>query len=392
MFLRLSLVLAFLTYTHFLSAKTIYILDFDGTIINDSSLDSPWKTPWVLKKIDQVSNSAQLDPDLNKLPSTIQVSFAEYMKYYSDWGKGNSSIAGLKKITLPADLYLERPQVIIPGYYFADPNLTFQYYKASHNGANYLIDDYQKAKERLRLSRSQKIAFLGDAWDLFQHVLSDLSTVGNLNLFTARTQTQEDFIEFFKALEIDGLIKYSKGYNKRNLQVTPTIHNLQGPDSILTGRSLVEGKKNVVIATVKQLSNSSAEPTLDYSISDPSKTDYMHTVVIGEDDPNNISNLLKTLKELSYGTYTRKIKLVLFISGPFETVLEYKSRISKKVPLDPKNFETQARWIVFDQGLLRYATMDEINNYNGKKPLVDPKISSKLIDTKLCVQFLDGAR
>lgn len=357
-----SLSLIFFILSAFPShAKLVVISDFDGTFIDDSRLNSSWKTPWVMRRVDRLSSSAQIDPLLRNLPDTIQISAAEYISYISKWSTRNGNISSHDLVQLSNDPFLVRPKVIVPGYYYVDPETTFQFYRTTFDGPNYLIQNYEEAMVRARRQRLSKDDFKGPAFPLVQNILKNPSTVGNLHIFTARDQSQDHFSQFLNRLKQDGHILHDVGLNKRGQLVEPTVHQLQGLESILYGRTLVEGKRSVVERIVKQLAHSSAELTSDYSITKPNVRKDMHTVIVAEDDPVNVQALVKLMRELSAGHSTRSVKLVLFNTGSDEILAAstlFHNRETNRI--NP--------WIVFDQGFIRFATLDEINLYTKGEP------------------------
>ncbi len=368
-----------LSFFHVSQAKYTYILDFDGTIVDDARTESSWKTPWVLRRIDRVRSSTQLSDELRRAPQKIQISFAEYVFNLGKWSVGDGSIGNYSPIQLPEDPFLIRPKQIVPGYYYVDLNVTFRFYKTGSEGENYAVQNYLEAKERIKKSKLDPMDFAGRAFPLLAQATNDPLTVGNLHIFTARDQSQRQFNELFDLLQRHGHIEHAIGKNKRGLPTTPTVHNLQGIDSILYGRSLVEGKLSVVESIARQLSNSSAPKTLDYSAKDPSKIIETHTVIVAEDDPTNATAIIDLLVSLSHANSTRKIKLV-FMNTATDKVLSGLS------------YPYNSKWLVFEQGFPRQASPQEVSNYLGDKPLAQPSIRTAFMtsDFSMCLTYLDS--
>lgn len=361
-------------------SKIIYILDFDGTIVDDGRLDSVWKTPWVMRRIDRVNSSTQLRLNLVESPETIEVSAAEYVALAGQWSVGNGSVGSYKEVKLQKDPFLNRPELIIPGYYFVDENLTFRFYKKGPNDENYLELHYQQARQRIQALGVDPLSFAGPAFPVLVQALSSSSTVGDVHIFTARNQGHDAFQLFFQQLSDDGFVKFSSGENKRGLVTKPTLHQLQGLESILYGRYLTDGKKSVAENLIRQLSNSSADLTNDYSSEDPSKVSSTHTVIIAEDDPSNIQALFKLLNELSHGHTTRKLKIVLMNTAPDHV-------------LRASSYPYNLKWVVFNQGFPRAATGLEIKNYLGEK-LVPQNFKGPIstpASAAFCIEYLQGS-
>lgn len=356
-------------------AKIIYVLDFDNTIFDDSNPDSSWKTPWVLKKVSMVNSSAQLGAVLSASPVTIQITPAEYANFQNMWAKDKTTLGSLTEVQLQTDAFLSRPKTIVPGYYRIDEN-TFEFYKTGLNGENHLAQNYIQAKERVRRKRTPNFDFLGNAFPIFKKAMSDPSTVGDVHIFTAREQTSDEFQMLFEMLEQDKLIMHTTGINKRGLDSRPTIHQLQGYESILYGRSLSQNKKSVIQKLVTHLSMSTSDLTDDFSAEQEKMFQMVktHTLLVAEDDPINIREIATLMRELSYGHTTRKIKLVLLNTAPLDVINN----------LSPP-FNQQ--WIVFDQGYIRAAHKNEIQNYTGETSLT----STKNPGGKYCGFYLKGS-
>lgn len=354
-------------------AKYKYIFDFDGTLVDDGRLESSWKTPWVLKKVDQLSSSTQINKALRAMPDTIEVSFAEYINLLSQglWANGNGSLGSYSEVSLPQDPFLTRPKNIIPGYYHVDSE-TFKFYRTDLSGIDYPLKNYIEAKERIKRFRLNSLDFSGPAFNVFQQAMSETSTVGDVHIFTARDQGLH---LLFEELQKDKLINHVTGINKRGLAVMPIVHNLQGPESILYGRTLVEGKREVLRRLAINWAMNTADLTTDYAAHDPSQLVETHTIIVAEDDPSNILGVGRLMSELSQEHTTRKLKFVLFNTAN-EVV------IGNSMP--PFN----KRWMVFDQGSIRHATEKEIQNYTGQAPLKAKSIFSNSANS--CDGYLKG--
>ncbi len=360
-------------------AKYVYIFDFDGTLVDDSRINSSWKTPWILRKVDQVRSSAQINSSLTQATDNIEISAGEYIAHMGLWSVGNGSLGSSKEIKLIKDPYLKRPEVIIPGQYYVDPNITYKFYRSSVEGTNYLVTNLYEAKSRIESQRLSPFDFAGPAFPVLQKAMQSAATVGDVHLFTARNQSAEEFQSFFDQLKLFGFLENSRGINRRGLLTTPSVHQLQGIESILYGRSLTEGKKNVVDRIIKLTTNTNSPTTFDYSAENPNEIVSTHTIIVAEDDPSNINVLIHLLTELSHGHSTRNLKLVLMNTAP--------DFILQRSPF-PKN----TKWLVFNHGFVRAASENEIKNYTGAHslPQEDRSYSNQTRSSgNMCSEFLN---
>ena len=357
-YVLLGVLLFFSFYSNKSHAVYKYILDFDGSIVRDGELSDPWRTPWVLVKVNNVSNSVQLNQDVVSAPKTIQVSFAEYVTYLSRWAKADRMLADLSPLELESDLFLERPQVIIPGLYRVEPSQTFVHYRQGVE-RDHALEDYYAAVQRLDVQGRNADEFQGEAFPLLKKALSRKETVSNVTIFTARDMNMQPL--FDKWAE-EGLLKYSRGVNKRGRETQVEVNNLQGLESILHGRHLIEGKVETVRAKARETSLGHANKTWDYSASKPDEVVKGHTLLVVEDDPKNFLAIAELMLELSSEYRLKETKYVL-VNAAKESVISNLSRFS------------QSRWWVFVGGFSRPATEDEIKNYTSTEVLAHPDIS-----------------
>jgi hypothetical protein len=332
-----------------------YILDFDGSIVRDGELTDPWRTPWVLVKVNGVTTSAQLSSTVVNAPRTIQVSFAEYTTHLNRWAKADQLLADLSPIELEEDPFLERPNVIIPGLYRVEPSQTFVYYRQSTERDN-ALEDYYAAKERLRSQGRDLNEFMGEAFPLLQKAMSRPETVGDVTIFTARDMDLQPLIDLWAD---EGHIVHSVGMNKRGREVTPRVNRLQGMESILHGRNLIEGKVGTVKEAARETSIGNSKKTWDYGAKNPELIEFGHTIIVVEDDPKNFMAVAEVMLELSAEYRLKETKYVL-VNAASDSMISNLSRFSS------------SRWWVFYGGFARPATEKEVANYTSTEVLRNP--------------------
>lgn len=371
---RALVCLAVGVFTAQTEARTLYLLDFDGTITDDQSDLSSWRTPWILRRIDRLRSLLQPNPLRLDLPETIELSYREYRRLAPLLGKGDGQINSLAPATLDFDpLYPDRPTQIIPGYYAIDENITFKYYRPSRRrSVSYLVTHLEEAVARAKLlnvqrsqmlgrklSPSEQSTWKGRAFPLLQHALSKPETVADLVVATARWHADWEFHKFLKALQTAGEIQYTHGPSRGGIKAHPRFHSLSEPESLQFGRHGLGPKKAEVLkAEAAQLLNSPADMHEELS-QDPVEAAKglkrkTHTMIVAEDDPRFVQAMRKTLEELSGELYySTHVKFVLLNAGTDEDV-------------------RQARWpwryTVFHLGFGREATREEIAQWTGVAP------------------------
>jgi hypothetical protein len=370
--MQLALLMAFGLAPFGTHARTLYLLDFDGTITDDQSPLSSWRTPWILRRIDRLRSLLQPNPARLELPQTIEISYREYRQLARLLGKGDGQINSLQPITLAPDpLHPEKETEIIPGYYAVDEHISFKYYRpARRRYYSYLVNHLEEAVKRTqilnddlvgRLGREplpeEKYKWKGLAFPLVQLALSNPETVTDLVVMTARWHAEWEFQKFLKTLRDLGEIQYVHGSDRGRRRVLPRFHSLAEPESLQFGRHGLGSKKaNVVMAEAAQLLNSPANFHEELS-ADPVEAAKgvrrsTHAMIVGEDDPRFVDSIRKTLEALSGELYySHKIKFILLNTGSDE---------------DLKQARWPWRWTVFHLGFGREATLDEVAQWTGR--------------------------
>jgi hypothetical protein len=333
--------------------RTLYVLDFDGSINNDHSPNPAWKTPWILFRVESVRSLMQKTPGELQLPETIDVSYQEYLRLRPLLAKGPTEVGELNAQALVGDpLWTDRPNQIIPGYYFVDRNHSFKYYRPGRKRKNYLLRDYKDALSRRQLDPSS-----GDIWGLafplLETALSREFTVGDVVILTARDHEAREFREFLRALKEDGFIRHAAGRNPRGQKQEPRFLSMHAPEALVFGRdgSVARRKAQAVLDLARQLVETSdglehEELSFEEDESLAGVTRKMHTMIVAEDSPSNVDAIRRALEELSSELgFQSKVKFVLLNTGDESAV---------------KESRWPYRWTVFRHGFGRAARPEEI--------------------------------
>jgi hypothetical protein len=352
-------------------ARVVYLLDFDGTITDDQSDLTSWRTPWILRRIDRRRSLLQPSPEEFDLPETFEITFQEHRRLASLLGKGDGLIGSLTPLTLEPDpLRGGEPITFIPGYYAVDDRITFKYYRpARRRQKSYLVNDLQEAIARADVMNAEKMEILGRplreeekyrwkgyGFPLLKKALASPYTVSDLVIFTARWHADWEFQQFLSLLKKQGLIENDRGRSRNNRVSWPRFHSLNEPEALQFGRyDLGEKKANVLLAEAASLLNSPGVTHEELS-SDSLEAKMgikrrVHTMIVGEDDPRYLDTLRKTMEALSGELYyTHKIKFILLNTGS---------------DADVARARWPWRWTVFHKGFGREALPEEITAWNA---------------------------
>lgn len=334
-----------------LQAKKRFLVDFDGTLVNDHAPEPGWRTYWTLKRIEQLHSSMQPNPSASVTtgsepllsPTTIDVSFAEYSRLAKLIGKGEGMLGDLNPVTLDKDpAHPNRPSRIIPGYYRISPDISYSRFRPGVDGTNWMLSDYKDAKSRAKNSQGKQ-TWQGRAFPLLQVAAPD-----EFVLFSARGHTLEEFHALLAAFQKDGLLPRKQAFK-------PRAHFLNDSDAIVFGRTLTDKKVQAVLAEAQQLLFGPFETheelvTDEYEARKGVKRP-MHLLLVAEDDPRFTVAISSALEVLSQDLhYSQKIKFVLFHTGDAAEVA------SGRWPF---------RVTVFDRGFGREALPEEIQQWMG---------------------------
>lgn len=338
------------------NAKTLYVLDFDGSINNDHSPQPAWKTRWILYRVRHLRSLLQTSPDELGLPETIDISYGEYIRLRPLLAKGEGVIGDLKPRELDADpLWTDRPTTIVPGYYYVDPDHSFKYYRPGLRNKNYILRDYQDAKRRHEIS-AESDGWQGLAFPLLRKALSSEASVHDLAILTARHHTTREYMQLLEAMKKDGFVKYVTGKSRSGRKTMPRFYSLQAPDALAFGRhGISERKASAVVELARELLEANdgqehLELASDQDQASQGVRRKMHTLIVSEDSPQNVESIRKALEMLSteLGFHAR-VKFVLFNTAPEDVVAQAR---------------WPYRWTVFSGGFGREALPTEIADWS----------------------------
>lgn len=352
-------------------ATTRYILDFDGTITDDRSDLSSWRTPWILRRIDQLRNLLQPNPVKLDLPETVEVSYREYRELGGLLGKGSALISSLQKYELrPDPIHQERPVDFVPGFYAVDDGITFKYYRPSpRRQKSYLVDHLNEAEERAAILNKEKAERLGRnlqaremfrwqglAFPLLKKAMYSKYTVGDLVLMTARWHADWEYKKFFRELHAMNYTAFASGVNSHGDTIYPRVHSLQEPESLQFGRYGLGQRKAAVVQTEAAELLSRNLPKHSELSSDGLEAERgirreVKTLIVAEDDPRYLDSIRKVLEALSSDLYyTHQIKFILLNTGQ---------------PDEVNQARWPWRWTVFHKGFGRPALPAELELWTG---------------------------
>ncbi len=300
-------------------AGSIFLFtDFDETLIR--SIDSPWKSYFILNKIEELHSIIQHTDNYEKMPLKFPISTDELSKMEYFLGKGPRRINRTDLFKLNQDLvYTDRPSYIIPGYYELNDAVSFKRYR--HNPkVNYLLEDYLHTKTRQNKDRR---SFYGLSYDTFSWLMKNPSG-GEIIVNTLRGQKVEDFRQLFEAfVEHKDL---EKMYSKSEFNSKFRLYSANSLGSRMHGRYLHEKKKNALTNELQDIVHRNLEEgegflhtNMDKALR--GKREKKHLIIIAEDDPDLVSELFKKTQELSQQPlYRNKIKFVFFNAGRIDFV------------------------------------------------------------------------
>jgi hypothetical protein len=355
------------------SAKIRYVLDIDGTLVQDQGPTAGWVSYWTLKRIDQRHTSLQPVPESDPQSNPfVDISFGDYRRFLYELGKDEGMLGGFEPRNLSFDpVYPDRNLRFVPGFYRVSNDLTYRRYRPNYEGGlSYLLEDFHDAKLRQQLSRG-KLKWQGPAFPLLVAGLSDPAEVDSVVFSTARYQTEEEIFAWLEEMKTDGLVKNVRGKNAAGEPIRPRHHPLHGPDAILFGQKLLEKKIQVPADEATQLLNGISLPHSELVPDEygarAGQTALYHTVITAEDDPMFVRAISRKLEGLSSDLhFSHRIKFVLFNVGGTERGTE------------PNSYRWPWRWTVYDRGFGREALPEEIKLWTKKK------------SDRACIQILRG--
>lgn len=333
------------------AGRTVRLLDFDGTIVDDQSATSTWRTDWILARIDRMHSAMQVVPAQEAAPPTLSVSYRDYLRYANRLGR-DGMINSLTPVPLDPDpVFRGRPRSFVPGWYQIDDSITFKRYEPTPRGTDYLVQDWQNAELRTRYMNASgslpgpaPYDWRGPGFSLFHAGMSDPSTVGDTKIFTRRDPTDAGGQRLLDAWAAGGVIGHSRGVDGLGGATTVKWHSLVGgPESVLFShgsRHLAADKAQVVQDEATALLHGPHDGT-------PGP----HTLIAGEDDPANVDAVARIMAELSAsGDFAYGITFVLLNASSDEAFKTARHRF---------------RYSVFERGRARGATAEEIASWTA---------------------------
>lgn len=322
-------------------ARDVRLLDFDGTIVDDHSPQSSWRTYWVLVRNDEPTSAMQVAP--SGVPATLRVSYRDYLHTVRFLGRSDV-FNSLTPLSLEPDpIQRGRPNVFIPGHYYVDPAMSFKYYRpAVGRGKSYLVRDYLHARERTEILNSAdeaQFSWRGPAWSIWAAGLAQPETVQDTKIFTSRWHHEWEWGEWLRLLKEHGEIRQIEALDHAGRMIRPVVHNLKSPEARVFSRisgSLAEKKVQVVLDEAMALLHSPGREK--------------HRLLVAEDEPRYVEAIGLALRDLS-GSYGYRHRIQLFL---FNTGLDWEREGSPFADA----------WTVFEDGFHRPATADEIASWS----------------------------
>ncbi len=181
------------------NAETLYVVDFDGVIIETRAdrvgSGAGFPTRFRLFRNFFRSNALQAAPSG---PEFIEVTTAELEAMEPYLAKGDGRTGTQNKV-----FKLSSGQEVIAGeYHLRSPDSYYQHHEGAQ-GTNWLLKAFKEAEARDPKGKSWK----GPFWDYMTKILSSPETAHNFSILTARAHSREEWQEFFSYLKKRGHIK-----------------------------------------------------------------------------------------------------------------------------------------------------------------------------------------
>ena len=244
-------------------ADTWYLLDFDGTAVDDQSPRSTWHRMWHLKCVESLRNSAQINPQALGLPDVVPVTYREVRRLMPMLARGPAELNWPHPVALDADpLHPERQLEIIPGCYAVSRDRTFGEYRPAVGGESHLLRVLDEAERRAVMMNdafarehgrepdaTERFGWDGPAMPLIRQAMSKRGSVERLAFFTASNHLPWEWDGFFKKLRALKRIRHAHGMDRHGGRTVPHVFSVKDPESIFFGRAgMVEIKGNITRA------------------------------------------------------------------------------------------------------------------------------------------------
>lgn len=335
------LVLIWVTFTICsASAAQLFFFDYDGTILLPKKSDKNALGIYDTKvKLFKIHNRPNLLVNLPDGPEVIEVSASDIKhkltrinevteEEESILSPKDGRIGSLEKVTLSDG------STIVPGLYRIMIPESFEYYRESPEGRNYLLEDFKLAEQ---LEAKKIGTFKGPFWSHMVNLLSDETSAKQFGLITARGHSSREWKELFDYLLERGYIKY--------LPDLKNIHNINRPEYEKYGMGDSDTIRKVELLKDIALNLSKKRNTNDDYRLHPNGKDagFYHSLSFVDDNQKTLQLAYQELRH--FATKRMKVKFILSNSG-----LDHEVKKSRK----PRSF------VITGDGVARPATDFEI--------------------------------
>jgi hypothetical protein len=297
----------------------VLITDFDQTLTGDS-----WKTLWYLKKIPYLQTyfqQATLTTQTNgtsfdELPAELPITEKEFLDFFRhkmavSENNGQLTPGSYKPVLLePIFGFAERSRAlkVFPGFY----TVSFDSFRNFRTvpGRSLLLEDNEVGRQLEVGGRGSRF---GVSFPLFQELMRDANTVENIHVVTARSQSEAEFLELFKAWQREGLLETNETESRKGKKVvnkSVNIHPMGQGEGLLYGFRINQRKVRLV---QEQIIN-------HYRLQAMQKESH-YTLVIAENDPDTVRDYFRMLTEISsISDYKKHLTFILIHAGTPEEV------------------------------------------------------------------------
>lgn len=304
------------------TARFFIISDFDNTTVETRRTsggrgrryNGSFETPFVWYRITTRPNGFIEAPEG---PLTIEVSPADRHRLETQLARGEGHPGQLgQKARLSSGLEIQ------PGFYMERNPESFQFFLASPEGRNYLLEDFKRALERETKGEFAKGSWQGPFWPYVQQILSSPLTARQFGHTTARGQTYREWREFYQELRrlklITDLPSLPEVQSQRSLFKNMSRTEF---DVLHMGGSISERKAKDLQETALALRRA---PVTDEDLRlslDGKRQEKLHSIVYAEDDQHSIDRTVELVSDV----IRRKLvplKVVIYNAGTEQQIID----------------------------------------------------------------------